>query len=112
MFVIKLLANHDRGCIAGSSKVDDFFGRTFRINRNTAGAGLQNAKVSHAPLRSIVAKEHYSIARLNSFINQESGSTSRELTQIGIGVLFLASIPLDAHCHASRMSFGRSFEEL
>src|SRR5918999_6584349 len=106
MFLIEFLANDDGGSIAGSSKIDDFLCRALMINRNATGAGLQDAEVSHTPLRSIVTEEHHTVAGLNSLASQKSSCTGCELTQIGISVLLLASIAFDAHSNASRMSFG------
>ncbi len=86
--------------------------RTFRIARDAGRAGLQHAEIGHAPLGRVVADQHDAIAVLDALAREEAGNARGEFTQIGIGVLFLAPIALDAHRDARCMALGRSLKQL
>ncbi len=57
-----------------------------------------------------MAEKHHPGAGFDSFTGEKGGGARGEFSQVGIGVLLFASITLDAHGHARRMTFGRGLE--
>src|SRR6185312_8838878 len=106
MFVMQLFANYNSRRLPSARKIYDLLERTFRINRNTARSGFQDAKVGHAPFRRIVANQHHAIAWLDTGAGKKPGGARCQLAHVSVGVLLLASVALDAHGDASRVALG------
>src|SRR5262249_31600381 len=91
-------------------KINHLISCTFRIDRNTGGAGAQHTEVSHSPLWRVVAEKHYSVAALNVLVSEESGRAQRQFPKISVGVLLFTTIAFDTHGDSSCMSLGGRFK--
>src|SRR6185369_758102 len=90
--------------ISGAREIEYLGSRAFWIARNASSAGFQHTEVTHAPLRRVAAHQHHAIARLDTFARQKACHTRRQLANVGVRVLLLAAVALDAHRHSRRMS--------
>ena len=120
MLLSQLLAQHNRRRVAGASEVHNLVSRAFRIDGNTRGAGFEHAEVGHAPFGRVVTEEHHAVAGAHACAGEESGGAGRKFVQVCVGVLVLlplrekigirvllfATIALNAHGDAGRVTLG------
>src|SRR5215212_958486 len=106
------LAANDPCSISCASKVENLVRGTFGIAGNASGAGFQHAEISHTPFRRVAADEQYAVTRFNALAGEKAGYSRGQFAKVGVSVLLLASIALDAHRHPGCVALGRSFEEL
>src|SRR5262249_7748915 len=106
----KFGADDNAGSLTGAYKINHLISCTFRIDRNTGGAGAQHTEVSHSPLWRVVAEKHYSVAALNVLVSEESGRAQRQFPKISVGVLLFTTIAFDTHGDSSCMSLGGRFK--
>src|ERR1041385_1509998 len=97
MFAVELFAQNYSSGFAGARKINNFVCRAFGINRNTAGAGFQNAKVAHAPFRGVVTDKHHAVARFDSMTGEKSRRARGQFTKISVRVLLFVTVALDTH---------------
>ena len=99
-------AQNQRRRVAGAGKGNQVVDGAFRIDGYASGARFEDAKVSHAPLRRILADQHHAITGFDTLAGKKSGRPQRQLAHVGIGVLLLAAVTLDAHSDAGGMTLG------
>src|SRR6185369_9390570 len=107
---MELLADDNSGSFTRSSEVYDFINRTLRIDRNTTRAGLEYAKISHAPFRRVVTNKHHAIASLDTLAGKKTGRARRQFTHVGIRVLLVPPIAFNSHGDTRSMAFCRGLE--
>src|SRR6185503_10904846 len=105
-------ADDNGGSFSGAGKVDDFIRRALSVNRDAGGPRFQSSEISHAPLGRVVTEKNHAIAGLDAVAGEKCSGARRELAQIGVRILLFASITLDAHGDARRMTLGRGLEKL
>src|SRR5688572_8078298 len=109
MLFVHFGAENNSRSIAGAREVNDFIGRAFGINRDATGASLQHPEVAHAPFGCVVTDQHYAVAGLNSFADEETRCSGSKLAQVCVSVLLLAAVTLNAHRYSCCMTLGSRF---
>src|SRR4029078_12454031 len=104
-------ADHARR-ISCAREVENLSGRTFRIARNARRARFEDAEIAHATLGRVAADQHDAGAALDALAREKSGDARRKLAQIGVRVLLLSPVALDAHCDSGRVTLRCRLKQL